>query len=384
MTMAHKKRTIENLNKIQPLSNQVPEQHVQDNFPADIETAFDQNSDYERETDEEFQNVHTRPASIADISAFAVSLISSNAIMTLPSNQLTEFDIESTDTGESFNEFAPSAPESTIDDEIRVPSRPVRGEISDFCLALGLWCDKEGIKRRTYDGLLEVLQLLDTHEVRNLPKRLSTLHSWCRKRLPIPSIQKAAVLVRREKQPTGTPRPAQANVYYFDARIIISILLSATTQRNIHIDMAEIVDSPSEYWHSNSWGSSIRTCSTDFARFPHSSPILPSDIVQYRCGNDKCGIIHDSHCGQVIFFGRDQRSRSLTLGQTLVRIRPLISRKNVNEYSVPVTLDWPEDQLLLIEDADQGFLSEHVLARRFDVAICRNDQVRSTTPVLIR
>ena len=84
------------------------------------------------------------------------------------------------------------------------------------------------------------------------------------------------------------------------------------------------------------------------------------------------------------FFGRDQRSRSLTLGQTLVRIRPLISRKNVNEYPVPVTFDWPLDQLLLIEDADQDVLSEHVLARRFDVAICRNDQVRSTTPVLIR
>ena len=67
------------------------------------------------------------------------------------------------------------------------------------------------------------------------------------------------------------------------------------------------------------------------------------------------------------------------LGQTLVRIRPLISRKNVNEYSIPVTFDWPEDQLLLIEDADQDVLSEHVLARRFDVAICR-----STTPVLIR
>ena len=46
MTMAQKKRTIENLNKIQPSSNQVPEQHVQDNLPADIETVFDQNSDY--------------------------------------------------------------------------------------------------------------------------------------------------------------------------------------------------------------------------------------------------------------------------------------------------------------------------------------------------
>ena len=275
IAMTHKKRTIENLDKIQSSSNKIPEQHVQDNFPADIETAFDQNSDYERETDEEFQKVNTRPTSIPDTSAFAVGLISSNAIMTLSSNQLAEFDIESTDTAESFNEFAPSASESTIDDDIRVPSRPVRGEISDFCLALGLWCDKEGIKRRTYDGLLEVLQLLDIHEVRNLPKRLSTLHSWCRKRLPLPSIQKAAISVRREKQPTGTPRPAQANVYYFDTRTVISILLSATTQRNIHIGMAEIVDSPSEYWHSNSWGSSIRTCSTDFARFPDSSPIFP-------------------------------------------------------------------------------------------------------------
>ena len=108
MTMAHKKRTIKNLNKIQPSSNQVPEQHVQDNLPADIETVFDKNNDYERETDEEFQNVHTRPASIADTSAFAVSLISSNAIMKLPSNQLADFNIESTDTCESFNEFAPS------------------------------------------------------------------------------------------------------------------------------------------------------------------------------------------------------------------------------------------------------------------------------------
>ena len=32
--------------------------------------------------------------------------------------------------------------------------------------------------------------------------------------------------------------------------------------------MTEIVDSPSEYWHSNSWGSSIHTCSTDLRDFP--------------------------------------------------------------------------------------------------------------------
>ena len=39
--------------------------------------------------------------------------------------------------------------------------------------------------------------------------------------------------------------------------------------------------------------------------------------------------------------------------------------------------------MLLIEDADQDVLSEHILARRFDVAICRNDQVRSTAPLLV-
>lgn len=69
-----------------------------------------------------------------------------------------------------------------------------------------------------------------------------------------PPIQKAVIAVKREKQPTGLAKSDKTNMNFFDARILLSTILSTTKSNVLHTGMADIVDSPSEYWQSHFWG----------------------------------------------------------------------------------------------------------------------------------
>jgi hypothetical protein len=53
----------------------------------------------------------------------------------------------------------------------------VKLNISNFCLALNLWCDKKEIKKRVYADLLQVLRLLKISDIDKLLNRLFTLQS---------------------------------------------------------------------------------------------------------------------------------------------------------------------------------------------------------------
>jgi hypothetical protein len=141
------------------------------------------------------------PVSVAS-HVFAAVSVSGSFLNSVPLNDLFESDIESSDMGDP-EEYAPPIPEPSHEDIVSVPSRPIEEPLSDFCLALALWCDKEGIKHRSYDGLIEVLRLLDSPEIEALPQKLATLLKWCRKRLPLPEIQKASLPICKDKQPTG-------------------------------------------------------------------------------------------------------------------------------------------------------------------------------------
>lgn len=289
----------------------------------------------------------------------------------LPLNDFKDSDIESTDTIESYHEYAPAYQKET--DDVEIPTRPVQENLSDFHFALGLWCEKEGIKGRAYLGLVEILRLINVADVKQLPNRLSTLQRWCRKQLPLPSIHGKKIPVRAEKQPSGTIKRAEGQVHYLDIRVLVSLILSSHKQADFHTGMAEIVDNPSEYWHSPSWGSSIRTCGDDFVRYSDQTPIFPSDVVQYFCDETGCGTNHGTHCGQIIFFGRDHRTRSPTSDKVLLKIRSLVSRGQTD--LIPPSYVQAANEYVLLEDLIDEVLPAKIIVRRPDVAFRRDQTV---------
>ena len=93
--------------------------------------------------------------SSASAEAFATGMTSMAARLDVPFHDLQDSEIE------SVEEHAPPVKELKIDDIIQVPSSYVQEELSDFCLAFGTWCDKEGITRRSYDALREILCMIE-------------------------------------------------------------------------------------------------------------------------------------------------------------------------------------------------------------------------------
>lgn len=94
--------------------------------------------------------------------------------------------------------------------------------------------------------------------------------------------------MKSAKQPSGLPINSQSSMYFFDMRVLLATILSTTKGHVFHAGMANIVDNPSEYWHSRSWGSSIRTCSQDYVVYPDMRPVIPSGFVDHLCNTVDC------------------------------------------------------------------------------------------------
>lgn len=214
--------------------------------------------------------------------------------------------------------------------------------------------------------------------MQNLPKKLSTLQKQCQCQLLLPLIHKTTITLRPEKQPTGILKPDVGSLFFFDLHVIVNMLLLVSTRQAFHIGMAEIVNFPTEYWHSHSWGSSIRTCSNDFAKYPDELPVFLLDMIQYHCIQDGCGLTHSSHCGQVTFFGCDRRWGSFITDQVLLKIHPLMSTDNVLQDPILEHCDILEDEMLLIEDMDEYICSNQIIACCVDIAFHRENKSLST------
>ena len=189
----------------------------------------------------------------AEARNFALSLVESVTTTKIPLNDLHNTDVESLSSVEIADNLAPSGSAAVPEDIYEVPYCMPRAEISNFHLALGLWCDKESITRRAYERLSETLRLVNkVDEVHNLPCTLRTLQRWYQSRLPLPPLLKTIVPVKRAKQPLGLPNSSKSNMYFFNMRVLLATVLSTTKGHVFHTGMAHIVDSPSEYWHSRS------------------------------------------------------------------------------------------------------------------------------------
>ncbi|KAI5778025.1 hypothetical protein EDC01DRAFT_623375 [Geopyxis carbonaria] len=154
-----------------------------------------------------------------------------------------------------------------------------------FQLALGIWADRIGLSRADYTGLLEVAALAVPGDWKKLPDTLDALHKQYSRSIPTPPIYSKVIPVCADKQPTGVKPTNESPVYFINALQLINTMLNCPQLRNkMHFGMAELVDEPSELWHSGSWAESIRSCSGEFARYPNGRPIFPSDTVRHANG----------------------------------------------------------------------------------------------------
>ena len=195
------------------------------------------------------------PAFVAASEArnFALNLVGNTTTTKIALNDVYDTDVESVSLIEAVGNSVHSRPAVFPKDRSGVPALPPSEDILDFCLALGLWCDKEGITRRAYQGLTEVLSLVkEVDEAHTIPRYLSTLQKKCRRWLPLPHLHKTVVAVKSVKQPTGLANSSQSSMYFFDLRTLVATALSASKGRVFHTGIADIVDNPSEYWHSRS------------------------------------------------------------------------------------------------------------------------------------
>ena len=235
-------------------------------------------------------------------------------------------------------------------------------------MALGLWFEKSGGSRTDYVRLREILQLAkpsaDDHmeeetevdPISLLPLKLDTLKSQIRRHMPLLTLHRRALKVVIEKQPSlaakqkGRTRRERIERlswhYWYEPHHLIRTILSATKLREkMHFGMADIVDEPTELWHSPAWGSSIRTVSGDVCYTQQGQLIIPGDILSIRTSN-----ITDSSFtfGRVIFIGRDKRKDALETGKVIVTLQAVV----FNDH--PILKDFD----LSLNDINEAFILE--------------------------
>ncbi|KAI9848827.1 MAG: hypothetical protein M1837_006343 [Sclerophora amabilis] len=254
--------------------------------------------------------------------------------------------------------------------------------LDDFTMALGIWCEDANVTRSGYIGLLQVLRSLsDLGRLKVLPETLDTLRIKTRAQLPLLRLQAKRIPVVMEKQPSlpsrakNKPATTLRKMVFFDPIDMVRrmVLASAFVER-LHFGMADLVDVPTELYHSESWGSSIRTCSGNFARYPDGAPIFLSDIVEYRCQlQSHClnsSYKHIQHIGRVTFVGRDRRRMTKMPGAKTLVLQQLICG---NEVPIPCyhlltgSDEADQNELFLLEDVTATIHELEVLYRRPDV-----------------
>lgn len=212
---------------------------------------------------------------------------------------------------------------------------------SPFAVALGLWCDEAGISRPLYVSLLEILRMPElATDVHSLPACVSTLKKQTIAHLPLIAMRKRKIALQSAQQ---SRHKTEEDLIFFDPIDLFTKFLASNITKTMHLQMGEFHDAhqQDELYKSQSWTSSIRSTSGDFAHFHTGQPIFPSDIVTFRCLDLQCGACSNtgtrlsafSHLGRVLGVGRDFRSDAVYRGHIVVKVQELLSQQQLGEYA---------------------------------------------------
>jgi hypothetical protein len=272
------------------------------------------------------------------------------------------------------------------------PSRPIcpaRGQLEDlseevpqfrsldemepFHLLINFWFDDAGISRRQYSSLLEILCTLeDTGPIHRMPKDFETFKKRFQGQFSILPVRHRKIPVVPSKLPTLSPaekrlaESAMREIYFIDPIPLISRLLrSPEFQRSMYQGMAEYVGKPAELWHSQSWGTSIRSTSGKFAVYPDQQPIFPSDVVYYNCNDTLCcGVTQKKeHIGRVYCVGTQESDTgdSIMILQVQVLLRHNEAGQHIHDLLVASGPAFRHHELLMHEKSFVYLQQHHIL-----------------------
>ena len=293
--------------------------------------------------------------------------ISVNEPFELPQEEFDDFDDfdelgeDGVDDDASTATFMlpPSRRSSVTDLSEEVPHTRAKYPLHRFVMAMGMWAETSGVSRQHYQGLLEVLGLLeDLQTLKDLPRTVSTLKKWVQGQLPLIKLRRHKINVDQERMPThqGLVAQPESLMYFFDPIDLFKTVLSSTSFRNkMHVGMANFVDSPSELFESMSWATSIRSCSGEYVYYSkrNDEPIFQSDVAYYRCIRDGCfcGQGKKFHVGRVYAIGKDKTTGSRP-GSVKVIINPLytLQQFGLSVKDFPMPLNSKAQELILSEE----------------------------------
>ena len=162
--------------------------------------------------------------------------------------------------------------------------------MSDVSLAFALWCGTNGVSRSQYTSLRQIHCQLNNIELDALTERLYTLIDQLKSSLPLLELRMKTVTL---DQPLNllvnqaSPKTSTSSAWKSSFSLCYALNLATRCM----LDWGHVVDSPSEFWHSRAWMSSIRASSGQLAHYSASQhpranqPILPSDLVRYACSD---------------------------------------------------------------------------------------------------
>jgi hypothetical protein len=251
-----------------------------------------------------------------------------------------------------------------------VPHQPEAFDMSDFEVGICTLINKHQLPRSVYDELCNVLLLIKPTppEILNLPKRIDTLKKKLRKQLPLLQMRKRQLHLDPTKLPTRGSHTE--DLHMFDMRAVFSRMLQPERLlKRGHLDMAEFVDDPVEFYQSRSWSGSNRTTSGKFAMIKGREEILTSEFVWYTVGSA-------TRLGRVAHVGRDRRSTAKaagTDGAVILQLSPVATVTDVqNKYpniyndaaSARPRVPSRVEEIFLVENAQLTDVVESQLIKR--------------------
>jgi mannose/fructose/N-acetylgalactosamine-specific phosphotransferase system component IID len=103
------------------------------------------------------------------------------------------------------------------------------------------------MKKRVYVDLLQVLRLLNVSKIDKLFNRLFTLQSCFKRQLFFSIIHFVKISIQFNKQFTNRTKSIERKIHFFNAQVMINMILCFNIQMNFHIDMIDIVDNSHEF-----------------------------------------------------------------------------------------------------------------------------------------
>lgn len=260
-------------------------------------------------------------------------------------------------------------------------------------MAIGIWCKLEKISDKAYKTLRETLQSQVAHDpdLATLPASVTTLTKQVTERLPLLELRKTKIELDASKLTTARAErldegevPSQ-DMYFFNLMGYLKILLTSTLKDAMHFGYAELVEAPTEPWHTQAWASSIRASGGSHPRYKNDveEPIFQSDFVEYNCHDDKCMTCSTGgkigvHRGRVTEIWQDERTpvegeHNFPKGAIIANVEPIMSMAVIRTtfHAVLGHIEGfpkpdeaiPENEVVLVKDQKTLIHTDNILRR---------------------